>query len=288
MNDSKRIISILILSATISCATGKTEPIEAPVPVPAALPTEPPPEVKVEAAPVPTVPAAPTEPAEQVWKVKKGKIAGQPKPLLIGKFKNKKLPGFTSDICYNYKTFSLVETTSTGEMGSAELLIRYDDGKGLCKPEYKGKYANLNIIEGHLAGVAGDYIVIDGDDPTEALRQFQIFSLETGKEVFKAYHHPDEDIVLIKKNGVTSVTFHAQVKVKCELASDGEACWKKVIEQNDMKKGSPMPDCKAAFEKTKTSLFEMALVTAKAHIANLASPKMTYLGGKSTCVPAPM
>ena len=287
MNDSKRIIVLLILSATVSCASGKTEPIEVPPPVPAVLPAEPPPEAKVEAL-VPAAPAPAGEPAEQVWKVKKGKMAGQPKPLLIGKFKNKKLPGFTSDICYNYKTFSLVETMSTGEMGSAELLIRYDGSKGLCKPEYKGKYANLNIIEGHLAGVAGDYVVIDGDDPSEPLRQFQIFSLETGKEVYKAYHHPDEDIVLTKKGGVTSVTFHAQVKVKCELASDGEACWKKVIEQNGMKKGSPMPDCKTAFEKTKTSLFEMALVTAKAQIANLASPKVEYVGGKSTCVPAPM
>ncbi len=286
MYDSKRIISILVISLSVSCATGKTEPVSAPAPAPPAeIPVaEPPPVAMKEAPPAAPAPAAPVTPTVQVWKVKKGKMPGQPKALLINKFKNKKLPGFTSDICYNYKTFAIVETKSTGEMGSAEVVIRYVP---TCVPEYKGKYANLNMIEGHLAGVAGDYIVIDGDDPSEALRQFQIVKLETGKEVYKGYHHPDEDIVLTKKDGVTSLVFYGQVKVKCELASDGEACWKKVIEQNEMKPGSPMPDCKAAFEQAKIGLFEMALVTAKARVANLASPKLEYLGGKSTCVPAP-
>lgn len=258
-------------------AASPSEP-EAPVAPAIESPKEP--AAKAEAA-APTA----TAPANEVWKVVKGKIAGEwPKALLIGKFKNKKLPGFTSDICYKFKDFSLVETKSTGEMGSAELVMRHEP---TCAKDFQGKYTNLKIIEGHFAGIAGDYVVVDGDDKTEGVIEFQLFDLKNGKEAYKGRRNPDEEFHITRQNGVTSVIFFAKIKVLCELAADGEACWKKVLEQNDVPKSVAMPDCKKPFEKAKVGLTEPALVTVRAKIANLKSPAVKFIGGKSTCVPEP-
>lgn len=298
MYDSKRFFVMTASFLVLACAHGKSEP-EANATPPAPEQSSPVAEPVAESpsavaapapVPVPVVPKKPAAPADEVWKVKNGKVGGKwPKALQIGKFKNKKLPGFTTDTCYNFGEFSVVETQSTGEMGSAEIVIRYaEEGKkNICAPEFKGRYSNLKIVEGHFAGVVGEYVLVDGDDKIEGTADFQLFTISTGKEAFRGKRNPEEDLVVSRKEGVTSVQYFAKVKVSCELAHDGEPCWKKVLAQNEIKRPTPMPDCKGAFEKAKISNFEMALVTVKAQVANVANAKMEYLGGKATCVPAP-
>lgn len=283
--NSKRIFAASLGFLFVSCAQTAVKS-ESPAP------NAPPPSVSAPApAPAAEAPAKvvavaqPAPPAEEVWKVVKGKIGGSwPKALLISKFKNKKLPGYTSDICYNFGTFAVVETKSTGEMGSAEIVLRHEP---TCAQEYKGKYSNLRIIEGHFAGVAGDYVVVDGDDRTEGVVDFQLFSLATGQEVYKGKRNPGEELTLSRKDGVTSAVFYTKLKALCELANEGEACWKKVLAQNDAPKFLPMPDCKKAFEKEKVALHEPALVTSRARIKNVKSPSVELISGKTTCVPEP-
>jgi len=287
--NSKRFFAVCISFLAIHCAQSKTEPEANAAPPPV---TPAPPAVEVPApAPEPAkaVEAAPAPPAEEVWRVKKGKLGWMPKPIQIGRFKNKKLPGYTTDVCFNYKDFSVVETTSTGEMGSAEIVIRYpsDQHKNICAPEFKGKYANLKIMEGHFAGVAGDYVVVDGDDKSEGIIEFQLFQVADGKEAFRARRNQDEELSITRKDGKSSVIFYGKLKVTCELALDGEPCWKKVLEQNGVTKPLTMPDCKKAFAAAKMELHELALVTARAQIADLSKPKVEFTGGKAVCAAAP-
>lgn len=293
MRDTKRFLFLMFSLIIVQCAHSRSEPDANTVPV-----APPAPPKMEEAAPTPPVPPAASAPArppappvlkDEIWRVKHGKIAGLPKPSQIGRFKNKKLPGYTTDMCFHFKTFAVVETTSTGEIGSAEIVVRYptEGQKDLCSPEFKGKYANLKIVEGHLAGVAGDYIVVDGDDKSEGLPEFQLFQVSDGKEVFRARRNGDEELVVVRKDGKTSLTFFAKLKVTCELAADGEVCWKKVLAQNEIKNAVVMPDCKTAFAAAKMELHELALVTTRARVSDLAAPKVEFLGGKATCMPAP-
>ncbi|MGZ3723461.1 MAG: hypothetical protein ACXVA9_11050, partial [Bdellovibrionales bacterium] len=159
--------------------------------------------------------------------------------------------------------------------------------ENLCAAEFKGKSENLNIIEGNFAGVAGDYILIEGADVSEGPPQFQIFSLATAKEVLKSNHHPDEEFTFSKRGHKTSLIFFAKIPVKCELAGEGAACWKKVLALSPPSQPTPMPNCTAAFAKAKVSPEESALVTIRAQVADLNAPKIQILGGKATCVPAP-
>lgn len=296
MRHSKRIFSVVLSCLVVACAHSKTEPEAnaapppAEVPAPAPPPTPPPaPEPALSAKPVAEPKVAPVAPAEQSWKVKKGKIADQPKPVQIGRFKNKKLPGYTTDVCFNYKDFGVVETSSTGEIGSAEIILRYasSEHKNACAPDFKGKYVNLKIIEGHFAGVAGDYIVVDGDDRTEGTIDFQMFRLTDGIQAYRGRRNPDEELTVLKKDGVTSVVYFAKVKVGCELAAEGEECWKKVLAANGVKKSLAMPECKAAFAAAKMQNFELALVTIRARVPDVSAPKIEFLGPKATCAPAP-
>ncbi len=214
-------------------------------------------------------------------------MGGQPAPKLIGQFKNQKTPGVTTEKCWNYGRFAVVEMKSTDEIGSAELTLRLPspEGNSLCAKEYEGLKKDLRLIEGHFAGVAGDYILVDGEDASEGVLEFQIFNL-SGKEVFRSQRHPDQDMVVQLKDGKVSLTYFAKVQVRCELAADGEECWKKVTESQRLPK-TPMPDCKSVFEKSKTPLTEDALVTVKAHVASVSEPKVKFLGGQATCAPAP-
>jgi hypothetical protein len=119
------------------------------------------------------------------------------------------------------------------------------------------------------------------------MADFQLFASADGKEAFKGKRNPAEEFNITRENGLYGVTFFTKIKVMCELAADGQACWKKVLEQNGAPKGLPMPDCKAAFEKAKVALTEPALVTVRARVKNIKSPKVEFIPGRATCVPEP-
>ncbi len=295
MNKTLLVVIAVILS---SCATSP-EPklvevtLKAPVQVPVSASAAPAaPEEKAEPESKPSAPAAATAaiaPFEQsVWKLKKDKLlSGQPAPKLLSQMKNQKTPGVTTEKCWNYQKFAVVEMKSTDEIGAAEVGLRTatEEHKNLCAKEFKGPTKDLKIIEGHFVGVIGDYVLLDGDDSSEGTLEFQVFDL-SGKQIFKGNRHPSEDFTIIAKGGKTSLTFFTKIQVRCELAEEGEECWKKTLAANKVP-ATPMPDCKGAFAKSKTVLTESALVTVKAHIADLANPRVKFLGGQATCAPAP-
>lgn len=230
-------------------------------------------------------------PKTEIWRLKKGKLEGPfafGHPTQLSKTKNKKTPGYSIETCFRYATYSVVELKSQDEVGSAELAVRHDPPKGfaLCLPEFKGNTSNIRIIEGYFAGVAGGLILIDGADSTEGQTEFQLIDAESGTEVFKGFHHPTEDFAIIKTGDAVSIEYFAKLPVKCELANEGEKCWKKVLSENKVVGKTPMPDCAGEFDKTKTARTEPALVFTRARIGKPGSPPK-FLGGKATCQPAP-
>lgn len=239
-------------------------------------------------SPAPASEMAKPAPVNRRWKMVKGRLNGAwPAAKVLQKVKNPKTPGFTTDTCWDFGTFSVVETKSTDEVGSAEVVLR-QDGQGLCKVEFKGKTTALRITEGHFAGVAGPVLVIEGDDSSEGLLEFQLFDVETGKELFKSYHHPAQDFALHQQGEKVSLEYFAKVKASCELATGDKECWARILKDNKVKRPTPMPDCKAAFQVAKVSEFEPALVTVRARIADVRRPAVELLGGGlATCAPAP-
>lgn len=245
-----------------------------------------------EAKPAVEAPAKPPVEKEVTWTLKKGKLSG-PGAWVAGKkistIKNPKTPGSTSEICHHYGKFAVVEVQSTDEKGALDLFVRYpsDKDKNLCNPDFNGKYVGLSVLEGYFAGVAGDYAVVDGFDDSEGLLDFQIFSLETGKEVFRSSHHPTEEFALTKRGDKSSLIFFSKIKVSCELGKDEKGeCWKKILKENGLKKIAA-PDCKVTFAKANQPLEEQALVTVRSRVANLAQPKIELLGTRAICSPAP-
>ncbi len=236
--------------------------------------------------------AKPQKPApmpEQNWKLKTGKLSGPGIPAggkVISTFINPKNGAVSTDTCYTYGDFAVVESRTKGEIGAGEVTLRRKGAGNLCAVEYKGENVEIKIGEGYFAGVAGDYLLMDGAEAADGVLDFQLFAIETGKEVLKAQHHPDEEFTLTRKDGKTSLVYYARLPVKCELALEEQVCWKKVLEANQIKKPLPMPDCTAAFKKTGTSSFESALVTARVRIGDLKSPKPEFTGGRATCQPA--
>lgn len=233
----------------------------------------------------------PIKPKTEIWKLQKGKLVGPfafGHPSVISKSKNKKGNGTTTETCYRYATFAVVEMRSSDEVGAAELTIRHDPPKGfaLCQTEFKGKTSNLRIGEGYFAGVAGGLIMVDGADSSEGQTEFQLFQADSGLEVMKSFHHPTEEFTIMKSGDNISVEYFAKMAVKCELAKEGESCWKKVLAENKVVGKTPMPDCQVVFDKTKTPLTEPALVFTRARIGKLGSPPK-FLGGPATCQPAP-
>lgn len=237
--------------------------------------------VNAPGAPVTEASGGPVKPVTQMWHLQKGKLTGPGAfghASQISKVKNKKTPGFTIETCYRYATFAIVEMRSTDEIGAAEVTLRQEPPKGfaLCQPEFKGKTTNLKIIEGYFAGVAGGYIMIDGADSSEGQTEFQLIDVNTGLEVMKSVHHPKEDFAIIKVGDATTLEFYAKLAVKCELAAQGEACWKKVLSENKVVGKTPKPDCPS----------DPALVFTRARVNKPGSP-IKFLGGKSTCQAAP-
>jgi hypothetical protein len=231
------------------------------------------------------------KPVIQIWKLNKGKLVGPfafGHPTVLSKSKNKKGNGTTTETCYRYATFAVVELKSSDEIGSAEIAIRHDPPKGfaLCAVDFKGKTNYLKITEGYFAGVAGDFVFIDGADSSEGQTEFQMFQVDSGDEVMKSVRHPSEEFTIIKNGDNLSVEYFAKMKVNCELAKVGEPCWKEVLKDNKVVGKTPMPDCVGAFDKTQTPLTEPALVFTRARVAKPGSPPR-FLGGKSTCQPAP-
>jgi hypothetical protein len=271
-----------------------TEEVATPQPktpqTPTATPPRPPPQTPT---PPPVVAhTEPVRPKTEIWKLQKGKLNGPfafGHPTVLSKTKNKKGNGTTTETCYRYATYAVVEMKSSDEVGSAEISVRHDPPKGfnLCLPEFKGKTFYLkNMIEGHFAGVAGGMILIDGDDTSEGKTDFQLYDAETGDEKLKSAHHPTEEFAIVKTGDNMSVEFFAKLPVKCELAVDGEKCWKKVLSENKVVGKTPMPDCLAAYDKAKMEHTEPALVFTRARITKIGSP-VKYLGGKATCQPEP-
>jgi hypothetical protein len=234
---------------------------------------------------------SPPKPVTQIWKLKKGKLDGPfafGHPTVLSKSKNKKGNGTTTETCYRYATFAVVELKSSDEIGSAEIAVRYDPPKGfaLCAIDFKGKTNYLKITEGYFAGVAGGFILVDGADSSEGQTEFQLFQVDSGLEVMKSFRHPSEEFTIIKNGDNLSVEYLAKMKVNCELAKDGEKCWKEVLKENKVVGKTPMPDCMGAFDQAKTAHTEPALVFTRARVAKPGSPPR-FLGGKATCQPAP-
>ena len=292
-------IGVLILAT--ACASGQQtsqDPkVEPQAPTPAVTSTAP---AAAEAAAVTVAPTPPDVKAQathppttsRTWRLKGGKLSGPgalPAGKQLSKVKNDKTPGHTTETCYSYGEFSIVEMRSTDEIGAAELTIRYADpaNKNLCAKEFKGKSANVRLIEGYFAGVAGEYMLVDGADSSEGLTQFQIIHVPTGKETMKSYHHPTEEFSITGTGHEYSLNFFAKAQVKCELANAGAPCWKDVLKLNKVSAATAMPDCKSMFAKSNTPLTEPALVTIRSQVARLSAPKPVFVGGRATCAPAP-
>lgn len=311
----KFTILVVFTGLMCACASGAKENSAPPPSSPAAHPPSPAttaekPTQTVKPAIVETKPSAPAaaapksetkaeEPpkpkAPQTWRLKKGKLSG-PNAFVAGKqiskVKNDKTPGFTTETCYNYGNFAVVEMRSTDEVGAAEISVRHADPAAkanLCATEYKGRTDNLRIIEGYFSGIAGEYLVVEGADATEGLIDFQIFKLETGKEVFKAKHDAGQEFSIAEHGDGkdASLLFFGKLDVKCELAQEGEPCWKETLKLNKVQKPTPMPPCKAEFEKRKIALTEPALAATLARVSRLAAPKVQFIGGHATCLPEP-
>lgn len=227
------------------------------------------------------------------WRLKTAQVIGpgQVSPKGIGDFKDPKTGAITHTRCWNYRTFAITESRTKGEIGAGEVNIRRAEGKAkqnLCAKDFDGKIDSLDIIEGYYAGLAGDYLVIEGADVGEGLPQFQIFSAVTGKQVLKETHDPSEDFVISLRGHRASLLFYAKVPVKCELLEEGQECWKKVLAQLPSVKPMPMPDCAASFKAAKASLQDTPQVAMRAEVSDLANAKVTVVGGgKATCRPGP-
>jgi hypothetical protein len=278
---------LFVSSSAVSCASAIQAPPpavpEKPKPAPAPLP-EP-----NKVAPQAQVPEK-KEFVEMIWRMKKGKLTGpgkSPPSKQIGKFKNKKGNGYTIDYCYDFGDFAIFESKSTDEVGSAEINIRRKDAGPLCKDDFKGAYTNLKIREGSFAGVADDLVVTEGADVGEGVVESQIFSLKDGHEIFRIVHNPQEEYVLKKSGSAISAVYFAKVRLKCDLPTEGRACWRQIVEENHLPKSANMPDCAHAFKKAGKDLTEPAQVTVRAHVANIYKPKIEFLGGSATCAPEP-
>ena len=224
-----------------------------------------------------------------VWKMKKGKLSGTPAAKVIAKDKDPKSGQMITTFCWRYETFAVIGIKGSGEVGTGEVDLRRESKphENLCKMEFSGKVDNLDIIEGDFAGVAGDFVVIEGADATDGPPQFQILSTVTNKEVFKGVHNPAEEFSLTRRGHRTSLTYFTRIPVKCELADEGAACWSKVLAASPLKKHTAMPDCKGAFAKAKVKMTEDAVVTVEAEVGDLNAPKVAFIGGKATCAPVP-
>jgi hypothetical protein len=81
--------------------------------------------------------------------------------------------------------------------------------------------------------------------------------------------------------------YFAKVHVKCDLPTEGRACWRRIVEDNRLPKSAKMPDCAPAFKKAGKALTEPAQVTVKARVSDIHKPKVEFLGGSATCAPEP-
>jgi hypothetical protein len=247
-----------------------------------------------EEAPLAAIEPKPSKPkaTDIIWKLKNGKMQGpgQAAPKVIGTFKDPKSGAVTVTSCWKYPDFAITESKTKGEVGAGEAFLRHSSKGGkedLCAAEFSGKSDELKIIEGYFAGVAGDYVFIEGADVGEGLPQFQIISTKSATEAFKGVHHPTEEFTVTQRGHRVSLTFFSKVPVKCEIAAEGAECWKKVLAGLPSVKPTPMPECAAAFKNAKVALEESALVTVRAEVSDMAAPKLKILGGKATCQPAP-
>lgn len=288
---SKYFFSVLFLFATAcssqpqaqSASAVKSEVLSTKVESKIEQPTL---EPKTE-APAPEV-AKPEAPKEQIWQVKKGKLIGpgkMPSPKIIGKVENKKGGGHTIDYCYDFGDFAVVESKSTKEVGSAEINIRRKGQDSLCKADFKGTVMNLKLREGSFAGIAGDIVVTEGADVGEGVVEAQLFSLEDGHEICRVIHNPAEEFSIKKSGRITSATFFAKATVRCELPTEGAACWQRIVEENKIPKSVRMPDCTAVFKKMGKDISEPAQVTAKAKVSDVTKPKLEFINGSATCAP---
>ncbi|MGE3760198.1 MAG: hypothetical protein AB7H97_20705 [Pseudobdellovibrionaceae bacterium] len=228
--------------------------------------------------------------SEQTWQMRKGKLIGPGKAVsakVIGKVENKKGGGQTIDYCSDFGEFSIFESKSTNEVGSAEIIIRRKGQDPLCKDDFKGPSINLKIGEGHFAGIAGGILVTEGANVGEGVVESQLFSLEDGREIYRVVHDPNEEYTIKKSGKAVSATFFAKVAVKCELPSEGLECWKRVLEDNKIPKTVKMPNCMAAFKREGKNIGEPAQVTVRARVGNIFKPKLEYINGSATCAPEP-
>lgn len=239
-------------------------------------------------------PAAIPQAVNETWHIKDGKLKGAhagPSGKVLSKIKNKKSNGFTSEVCFDYGAFGILETKSTDEVGSAELYVRHKpEGKSICAKDFKGEQKNLKLREGSFAGVVGGiegFVVTEGSDASEYLLESQIFNVMSGEEIVRVIHDPAQEYKLDWNGKVLSAIFHSKISVKCELPTEAQVCWKQVIKDNKLPISIKMPDCKPAFAKANKKLEEPALVTVKSRIRDVRKPKIEFMPGNANCVPEP-
>src|SRR5665213_3499763 len=187
------VLTLLMLAACTQAPVASEPAQKSPIPPPVAVVTNPPP-VRVTEPKIESEPIAPARPknTDTVWKLKKGKLQGTLAGKIIAQTKDEKSGQTTVTRCWKYENFAVIQIKSSGEVGAGEINLRRGD-KILCAADFPEKIDNLNIIEGDFAGRAGDYLVIEGADTTEGPPQFQIFSIATGKEIFKSIHNQTEE-----------------------------------------------------------------------------------------------
>ncbi len=284
------IIPLILLQ--LACQSRPKEESRPPAPQTVAPPT---PAISQPKTATPPKPIARTQPSviaevkpvdiKANWKIVKGKLQGtttQPKPKQIAKYKNEKTPGSLVILCWDYGEFAIIQAKADGEVGDAEVYVHHATPgvKTLCSEDFKGQKHNLKIREVYFAGVAGDLVVLDGADSSEGYLEFQIFSVASGKELFRGQRHPAEDLSIFQVGKAASIEYFAKMKVDCELTGpDSGDCWKSVLAANKVKQPLKKPECKAVTDS--------ALVTAKARVANIAKPKLNFLSGPVTCAPGP-
>lgn len=292
MNTLKNLFPLSLACLLLACA-GQPIP-SGPIDAAPAMPTEPlkhAQDIASEVSTVPTPPKpqpqsqpspqlTPAKSTEQSWTMKSGKLRGadQPSAKLISKIKDAKTGQTITSMCFKFADFAIEEVRATGEIGAAEVNLRRANtpGQSLCAADFKGSVKNLPAIEGFFAGATPDFVIVEGADPAETIPDFQLISLKTMKQTFKGRHEPGQDFTITKRGPKTSLIYHAPMTVKCELAVEGIECWKQVLKLNGVRGGSPLPDCKQA---------ESVLVTMRAQINDIESPKIEFLGGPAICRP---
>jgi hypothetical protein len=144
--------------------------------------------------------------------------------------------------------------------------------------------------EYYFVGAKGGYLFFESADSFGDQLDFQIRSAVNGKKLFSSTRNDSEGFSLTSnKNNVVSVTFFKALKVSCPLAQEGPSCWQKILKENEIPTTVKLvePDCESSFKSGKSPLDNRAMVSVPVRVQDLSKPRVTFLTGAPTCIPAP-